>query len=415
MTEKFAELEVSFFDPDFTLDPFPYLEHLYGRDDVLGFRADGMNFVFRFDQAMQVVRNRDCRREPLANPEIEARERVYAERYPNRARHFQLAYASSAEDGTPDFVTKKLMMDFLDEIAKTADFSGARPIFERLSGGGRIDDYVASVQNLPLRVMLDTAGLPFDEDELAELNRAGVDFIRSLDNFVDETPLRAADDALVRVWRYLDERLPQADADSRIVQLVRRGRDLGLDDERLKVNIAAFPIISLANTAGLSSAYLLRTLIRQPEVRRTLAAHPERVWDDHVITELLRRDNHVKSLSRQVHADFALGRFAMRRGDSVHLFFPGANLDPAHWPSPLEIDLGRRFTGANNLVFGGSAYICIGKRLGLEFLKHMTAGFVANLPEGARVLEDEVVADGSWVAERVITKLPIALGPGRAG
>lgn len=49
--EKFVDLGVSFFVQDFTLKPFPYLEELYRREDVLGFRADGMNFVFRFEQA----------------------------------------------------------------------------------------------------------------------------------------------------------------------------------------------------------------------------------------------------------------------------------------------------------------------------------------------------------------------------
>ena len=407
--EKFVDLGVSFFDEDFTLDPFPYLKDLYARDEVLGFRADGMSFVFRFDQALQVIRSRSCPREPLASPEIEARERIYAERYPNRAKHFQLAYPMAAPNGRPDFIAKKLMMDFLDQTAKTADFSGAQPIFERLSAGGRLDDYIESVQTLPLRVMLETCGLPYTEAKLRELNLAGIDFIKALDNFVDETPLKPADEAVARVWRYLDEHLDAVDPEAPIRKLVEKGRSLGLDDERLKVNIGAFIIISMANTAGLSSAYLLRSLIRYPEARRELAKNPQLVWDDDVIIELLRRDNHVKALSRQVHRDFELGPFLMQGGESIHLFFPGANLDPAQYGSPLSIDLNRKFDGANNVIFGGSAYVCIGRKLGLEFLKNMTAGFVEHLPEHARVVEDEVEADGDWVAERIITKMPIVL------
>jgi len=99
----------------------------------------------------------------------------------------------------------------------------------------------------------------------------------------------------------------------------------------------------------------------------------------------------------------------MQRGESVYLFFPGVNLDPARWAGPLSIDLNRKFTGANNVVFGGSAYICIGKQLGLEFVKKMTAGFVEHLPERAHVVEDEVEADGNWVVERIIKKMPIVL------
>jgi cytochrome P450 len=98
------------------------------------------------------------------------------------------------------------------------------------------------------------------------------------------------------------------------------------------------------------------------------------------------------------------------KGESIHLFFPGVNLDPAQFgPEPLSIDLTRRFTAANNAVFGGSAYVCVGKNLGLAFLQQMTRGFVEHLPDRARVVEDEVEVDGNWVAERIITKMPLFL------
>lgn len=407
--EKFVDLGVSFFDGDFTLDPFPYLEPLYDQKDVLGFRADGMNFVFRFEQARQVIRSHHCRREQNASPEIEARERLYAERYPNRAKRFGLAFGNPAADGKPDFVTKKLIMDFLDETAEAADFSGAQPIFERLASGGRIDDYVDLVQTLPLRVLLDRCGLPATEDDLSDLQGAGFAILKTLDNDLDEGRLVTAEEGTARVWRYLDERLPDADPRSPIRELLETGRSLGIDDEKLRVNVGEFLVVALSNSAGVSSTFLLRTLIRFPEVRRALTENPSLVRDDNVITELLRRDNHVKSLGRQVHSDFDLGPFPMQSGESIHLFYPGVNLDPTHWALPLEIDLDRKFTGMNNVIFGGSAYMCIGKQLGLEFLKNMTAGFVEHLPDGARVVEEEVEADGDWVAERIITKMPIAL------
>ena len=71
------------------------MENLYEREEILGFGADGMNFIFRFDQARQVIRSRSCGRQPLANAEIESRERIYAERYPNREKNFRLSDAPS--------------------------------------------------------------------------------------------------------------------------------------------------------------------------------------------------------------------------------------------------------------------------------------------------------------------------------
>ncbi len=115
--------------------------------------------------------------------------------------------------------------------------------------------------------MLKACGLPFTEEQLLDLNLAGIDFIKGLDNFVDETPLKAADEGLARVWRYVEEYLDEADPEAPIRQLVEKGRSLGIDDEKLKVNIGSFLIVALSNTAGISSAYLLRILIRYPKVR----------------------------------------------------------------------------------------------------------------------------------------------------
>ena len=65
--DKFIDLPVSYFDPEFTLDPYPFLEDLYARDDVLGFRSEGMEFLFRHEDCRAELKSPLCRREPLAN------------------------------------------------------------------------------------------------------------------------------------------------------------------------------------------------------------------------------------------------------------------------------------------------------------------------------------------------------------
>ena len=136
---------------------------------------------------------------------------------------------------------------------------------------------------------------------LSDLNQAGLDVIRGLDNFVDETPLKPANEGQALVWRYVEEHLDQADPEAPIRQLFLKGLSLGIDEEKLKANIGSFVTIPLSNSAGISSGYILRSLIRYPEVRRELADNPELIRDDQVIAEFLHRDNHVKALSRQVH------------------------------------------------------------------------------------------------------------------
>lgn len=81
--------------------------------------------------------------------------------------------------------------------------------------------------------------------------------------------------------------------------------------------------------------------------------------------------------------------------------------DPCHWDKPLELNFHRHFTRENHNIFGGSRYACIGSRIALKYFSEVLPGIFANLSGRARIIEDEIEVDDNWVAERVITKLPI--------
>jgi hypothetical protein len=55
LMREFIELDTSIFDPDFTLNPYPYLEELYQRDEVIGFTSEGMRFLFKFADCRAVM------------------------------------------------------------------------------------------------------------------------------------------------------------------------------------------------------------------------------------------------------------------------------------------------------------------------------------------------------------------------
>ena len=88
----------------------------------------------------------------------------------------------------------------------------------------------------------------------------------------------------------------------------------------------------------------------------------------------------------------------------------GINMDHNHWSNPRSMDFQRRFTGENNIIFGGSFYTCIGRKLTMAFLRNMVAGFLRHLPDAAKIIDAEMEIDGSWMAERIITRMPIHLG-----
>ena len=50
----------------------------------------------------------------------------------------------------------------------------------------------------------------------------------------------------------------------------------------------------------------------------------------------------------------------------------------------------------------------------MAFLGNMVDGFIRYLNMDAKVIEDRVEIDGSWMAERILTNLPIQLTEGQS-
>lgn len=403
--EKFVDLGISVFDDDFTLNPYHYLKDLYPQEDVLGFRSEGINFLFRFDQGRAVIFNKGCTRAGADNADLQAIEAKYAERYPNRAWHFQHSYTH----GVPDLKFKAAIGKFVATIAENASFAGAEPVFQQLAGGGLLENYIEGVAKLPMQIFLETCHLPYSTEELNALHDAGCAFLKSLENYFDEELVKDCDAGLLTIRRYMEKHFYQLAPASPINDLINAGRSAGMSDEQLIANIGGMFLTSISNTVGISSAFILRTLINNPAVWKILKQHPDKIRNEHVIMELLRRDNHVKALSRQATEDFQLQQFSIKKGELLYLYFPGINMDPGHWDKPLEVNLDRQFSGENNIIFGGSFYTCIGRKLTMAFLGNMIEGFIRYLPSSAQVLEDQITVDGSWMAERILTRIPIQL------
>ncbi len=294
--------------------------------------------------------------------------------------------------------------------SEAASFEIAEPTFRKLDKDDENDDYVAEIAALPLKILLETAGVPVSDDEATQLYEASCDFLHSFDNTGDDALVARCEMASTQLIDFVNERYPQFRPGTLMYDYVQACKDNGLPDDLIKCNIIGPLIISASNTMGLSSAFLLRNLIRFPEVCRTLKANPELLDTDNVLIEFLRRDNHVKALSRQAHEDVAIGNFTLKAGEAIYLFFPGANLDPAHWNNPLELDFERDFSQQNHIIFGGAKHACIGKAMGVAFLRHMARGFLRYLPENASINDADIEMDGSWIAERIIKRMPIELG-----
>jgi hypothetical protein len=395
---RFVPLGVSVFDTDFTLDPYPYLKDLYSQQDILGFHADGMNFCFRFEDCHELISaHSHVAREPVATEETARQQQVFAQQYPTRAWHFHYSLT--------DVKVKGLLNRYLLNLLDRVTLGDAEPVFSVLSTPGLHDDYLAEVRLLPMRMLLMAWGFSFTDEQLQRLYDTSIAMVKSFDNYEDVALLKEGEEGMAYNRDYVTEQFNKAPPGTLLYDFASESRAQGFDDNYSIASLVTF-VQSTPNTISVSTAFMLRNILRFGEAVKPLRDNPQLI-NDNVVMEFLRRDNHVKALSRQVHSGFALRGHQVEKGDSLYIFYPGINLDPDHWDKPLELNFQRQFTRDNHNIFGGSRYACIGSRIALKYFSAVLPGILANLSDSARIIEDEIEVDGNWVAERVITRLPI--------
>ena len=113
-------------------------------------------------------------------------------------------------------------------------------------------------------------------------------------------------------------------------------------------------------------------LLRFPDQLDRLRADPELIVSG--VEELLRFESSVQLNNRKLTADAEIGGVAMNKGDYVWLCIGAANRDPAEFPDPDAIDIGRDRN--KHLAFGSGIHACAGMSLGRMEIRIALNGFV---------------------------------------
>lgn len=100
-------------------------------------------------------------------------------------------------------------------------------------------------------------------------------------------------------------------------------------------------------------------LLRHPDQFRRLRNAPELA--DAAVEELLRYDSPVQMTGRVALEDAAIGGRIVRKGQFVVTVLGAANRDPAEFPEPDVLDIGR--SGSRHLSFGLGIHFCLGAPL----------------------------------------------------
>ena len=79
------------------------------------------------------------------------------------------------------------------------------------------------------------------------------------------------------------------------------------------------------------------------------------------VEELLRFDGPVQRTARIPSEDVTFGRYTIAKGEMVMPFMGAANRDPAQFPDPDRLDIGR--SDNRHIAFGWGIHFCLGAPL----------------------------------------------------
>jgi pimeloyl-[acyl-carrier protein] synthase len=280
-----------------------------------------------------------------------------------------------------------------------AALSGAAPSLPAV-------DVIADLASpLPVKVIAGILGVPPADGPA--FKRWSDDLALLLDPFVTPDVFARAQTSCLELHRYLAavfverRRRPRDDLVSRLVAAEERGDVLG--------DLELFAICALLlgggheTTTNLIGNGLL-TLLRHPEERRRLRDEPALLVT--AVDELLRYESPVQFTGRTATEDCEIGDRTIRAGDFVILCLGAANRDPAAFPDPDRLDLGRREN--RHLAFGWGLHACLGGALARVEGAAALGALLRRFPslDGAGVEPD-------WhptIVSRGLRRLPVFLG-----
>jgi cytochrome P450 len=184
-----------------------------------------------------------------------------------------------------------------------------------------------------------------------------------------------------------------------------------IDGESLdELDLVAFCVVLLL-AGNVTTTHLLGNavlaLLNHPAELADLWAYPERMPE--AIEEILRYDAPVIAVGRWLTRDVELGGQELRKGQHVMLWTGAANRDPAVFPDPDRLDLGRKPT--QHQAFGHGPHYCLGAPLARLEARIALPAILRRLPE-PRLIEGARLAPAPGYHLRGMTSIPLAFRAG---
>lgn len=222
------------------------------------------------------------------------------------------------------------------------------------SGTGTVDLMQAYAYPLPIRVICELLGIPYDDRERF------MSWSNTLASPAPPDVIGAASFAIAEYLSGLIDLKRSAPAEDLISELVRAADDTGELSRRGIISTTVVLLMGgFETTANLIGSGTL-ALLRNPDQLARLRAEPSLFAG--AVEEFLRYDtpNNLSS-PRYTTAAVDLGGVRIPEGEFVMISWLGANRAPERFPEPDRLDVGRPAGG--HLAFGHGIHYCVGAPL----------------------------------------------------
>lgn len=252
----------------------------------------------------------------------------------------------------------------------------AQLLLAELGSGRRVELMSAYALAYPIAVLLDLLGIP--ETDAARVRRWATDFNLAIGGVIRPDLVAAAQLAIEEISDYLDALLKPAAAASPILAQLRAEQDAGrISAAELRASCLML-ITAGHETVSNAIANSLLALLRHPDQMARLRSSPEKV--PRAFDELLRFDAPVQLTAREAKAKLQIDGRRVEPGERVILLWGAANRDPAAFPEPSRLDLGRAEAN-RHLGFGVGSHRCAGASIARRELAIGLRALLERFPE----------------------------------
>jgi pimeloyl-[acyl-carrier protein] synthase len=343
-------------DPAFVADPYPTYRQLRAEDPV---HHSPMGFwvLTRYEDVVSALRDPRLAKEAIAA--------FVAARF---GAPVPITGLSMLDRDPPDHTRLRSLVSkaFTPRVVE-----GLRPRIQQIVDGllararekGSMDLIEEFAYPIPVNVICEMLGVPVEDHE--RFKGWSLDIARGLDSILlppdSEVPKRsvASRTALADYFRELIARrraAPRADLLSGLIAAEEAGDKLS--ENELLATCILLLIAGHETTVNLIGNGTL-ALLRHPDQLRRLRESPALIGS--AVEELLRFDGPVQRTARIPSEDVVIEGRKIAKGEMVMPFIGAADRDPAQFPDPDRLDIGR---GDNrHIAFGWGIHFCLGAPL----------------------------------------------------